>query len=120
MLNVYSKLYEKHPSLAIEEIVNLTSELTGVSQRSVYSARSELLNKRSFVGLLVRSGIAKCIIFMKEMNLQQLLKVLQFVNEDPELPTIKITSFYSLLHEIAFEFLDRNRKKLILLLWRRT
>ena len=45
ILNVYCKFCEKYPSLAIEDIVKLNAEFSGVSGGSINAAKSKIVNK---------------------------------------------------------------------------
>ncbi|PSN40098.1 hypothetical protein C0J52_13745 [Blattella germanica] len=47
VLNVFYKLSEKYPEVAINDIMEMTSEFTGVSVSAIYKARIELKNFNS-------------------------------------------------------------------------
>lgn len=142
ILNVFDKFCEKYPDLAIDDVVKITSEFTGVSVSGIYGARRERSSTgkvttpakkrpraRSVLDVVcddfVRSAI-RCKVhrFFANNEPPTLSKVLSAVNSDPDLPNLKKSSLHTLLKETGFEFISRKRKTVIvdrddIILWRR-
>ena len=141
ILNVFNGLLKQHPTLAIADIVKLTSEFTGVSIKSVWKVRSEhketgavktpqkkVLKPSSVIGNIddfTKSAIrAKIHQFFLENIPPTLDKVLSAVNSDPNLPDFKRTTFYRLLLQIGLKYVKRSEVNVIIdrddiVLWRR-
>ncbi|PSN53549.1 hypothetical protein C0J52_09177 [Blattella germanica] len=118
ILNVFSKLMDYNPEVAVYDIVKLTAEFTGVSHSSVMNIRKEhretgvistpkLKRKRPKTVLgkvdeLVKSAIRSKVqeLVLKSESLT-VVKILEAVNSDPDLPNFKRSTFYTLLLEIA-------------------
>ena len=63
-------------------------------------------------------------MFFEKNELPTIEKVLSVVNSDKELPDLKKSFLHKLLKELGFEFINRNRKRVIvdrddIILWRR-
>ena len=140
ILNVYKNVLESNPELSISDVGNEAARVTGVCKASVFRVISEYkkcgaLNspKKTKVRKRIsedvddfeRNAIRKKVhefFFLNE--LPTIDKVLKVVNDDPDLPTFKRTTFYHLLKELNFTYARRSRKSTLIdkdeiIVWRR-
>ncbi|XP_048361522.1 uncharacterized protein LOC125437708 [Sphaerodactylus townsendi] len=130
IMNVYSRIREEHPSLTVEECVEETSRLTGMSSAPIYRAkklwhttggvlqtpgkkrpRKSGTKRRdvkcdSFSRCAIR-GIVHKYFFRNEPP--TLKKILNDVNSDQDLPCISQTTLHSILKDIGFAYNRRHK-----------
>lgn len=141
VLNVFNSLRKKNPTCAVKQLEVMTSELTGISTKSIQNLRTEFRE----TGKVVTPGkkrkrnkpvIDHCDEFVKTaIKLQvhdffrnneppTVTKILRVVNDDPYLPNFKRATFYKIFKSIGFKFLKRNLKNCVterddIINWRR-
>uniref|UniRef100_A0A1B6JQC8 Uncharacterized protein n=1 Tax=Homalodisca liturata TaxID=320908 RepID=A0A1B6JQC8_9HEMI len=132
ILDVYKKIKKCHPEENVTFWVRKTSEMTAVSQRSIYRFRKEesegqmLIPRKTrrnveyqtsrplkYDGYVTGSIIRKVESFFAENSSPTLSSILQRVNDDPKLPTFKRTTLWRLLKENGFLF-EKNHRRSIL------
>ena len=128
--------------LVIKDVTKLISEFSGVSVNSINAIRLEIsragkvtspANKKKrkkpildlhcdeFVKSAVRRKVHQFYVNNEPPTVS---KVLLAVNSDSDLPNFKRTSFYTLLCDIGFQYVKRNRKNILIdhediILWQR-
>ncbi|XP_048345214.1 uncharacterized protein LOC125428705 [Sphaerodactylus townsendi] len=130
ILNVYSRIREKHPSLTVEECAEETSRLTGMPSAAIHRAkklwhttggvlgtpgkkrprRSETKRrdvKCDSISCCAIRGIVHKYFFKNEPP--TLNKILNDVNSDPDLPCISKTTLHRILRDIGFAYNRRHR-----------
>uniref|UniRef100_A0A1B6G1M9 Uncharacterized protein n=1 Tax=Cuerna arida TaxID=1464854 RepID=A0A1B6G1M9_9HEMI len=132
ILSVYKQIKKCHPKENVTFWVRKTSELTAVSQRSIYRFRKEesqgqiLIPRKTrrnveyqtsrrlkYDGYVTRTIIRKVESFFAENSSPTLSSILQRVNDDPKLPTFKRTTLWRLLKENGFLFEKNNRRSIL-------
>lgn len=140
ILNVYKHETEENPLQLKDEIINKVANKTGVCSRSVYniireyttnhkfSAPKTNQNRKKIVDLVddfSRNAIRRIVHqYFFRNELPTLDKVLKDINDTPDLPNFKRTTFYRLLKSLNFTYQKRGRNSLLLdrdeiVLWRR-
>lgn len=121
------------------DIVKKTSEICGVSERSIYRVLreysdthtiSEPVHKRNRLNIVQKiddfdkSAIRKIVhSFFLKGELPTIKKILQNVNDDETLPSLSITSLRRILKHLKFKFMKRQNKSILMdrrdiVLWR--
>ncbi|KAG8321764.1 tRNA (guanine(37)-N1)-methyltransferase [Homalodisca vitripennis] len=132
ILDVYKQIKKCHPEENVTFWVRKTSEMTAVSQRSIYRFRKEeskgqmLIPRKTrrnveyqtsrrlkYDGYVTGTIIRKVESFFAENSSPTLSSILQRVNDDPKLPTFKRTTLWRLLKENGFLF-EKNHRRSIL------
>lgn len=140
ILNVYKTAIESNPERLISDIGNEAARITGVSKASVFRVMREYKNsgvlnspkktksrKRILedVDDFDRNAIRRKVHeFFFRNELPTVDKVLKVVNDDPDLPTFKRTTFYHLLKKLNFTYSRRGRDSNLIdkneiIVWRR-
>lgn len=140
ILNTYKTTLEFHPELSISDIGDRTAHITGVSKASVFRVIKQYKNdgvlkspKRKKLRRCVKEDVdefnrnairKKVHEFFFKKELPTVNKVLKVVNDDPDLPTFKRTTFYHLLKELNFTYSRRGRDSTLIdkdeiIMWRR-
>lgn len=140
ILNVYKTALESNPELTISDIGDKAACITGVSKASVFRVMREYTNcgvlnspKKTKLRKRVLDDIddfdrnairRKVHEFFFRNELPTINKVLKVVNDDPDLPTLKRTTFYYLLKELNFTYSRRGRDSTLIdkneiIVWRR-
>lgn len=140
ILNVYKTALESNPEVLISDIADNAARATGVCKSSVF----KVLREYKECGILnspKKTKLRKCILeeiddfdrnairrkvheFFFRNELPTINKVLKVVNDDPDLPTFKRTTFYRLLKELNFTYSRRGRDSTLIdkneiIVWRR-
>ncbi|GAB6030259.1 hypothetical protein CHUAL_005936 [Chamberlinius hualienensis] len=129
IVNVYyqlSKEAHKFPN----ELVNRAAYLTGVSSRTVSNLKTakklvspkirqlkapQANNRLVKYDALELQGIrCKVHSFFHKNQIPTAKKVLNVVNEDPDLPSFTLSTFYNVLHDIGFVYTERKRQNLMI------
>ncbi|XP_067131417.1 uncharacterized protein [Centruroides vittatus] len=140
VLNLFNSLTETNPELCVNDIVKMVAKTTGISERSIYRIRKEYFTNgkvitpsktRKRTQLVDKyDEFTKCAIRGKVHNFYFLNelptadKVLQAVNDDPDLPDFTRSTIYNLLKLLNFKYTNRNRNSRLIerddiILWRR-
>lgn len=140
ILNVYKCEMRENPTLVLEELQNRVADKTGVCSRTVYNVIKEYKETHTFSAPKRKLTYKKYIDSIDDFDknairrkvhqfffrneLPTIDKVLREVNDDPDLPDFKRTTFYKLIKELNFKFQSRGRNSMLLdrneiVLWRR-
>lgn len=129
VMNIYHKLKEQHPEKSQKDVVQLVSNLSGVSVASINRMQHEFQVKGvlstpgkkrpSSAGKATRvnkydeftlSAIRRKVhFFYKRNEIPTAAKIMKVVNEDNELPTLSVRTVQRLLGDLGFVFRKRSR-----------
>lgn len=139
ILNVHDALKYQNPLCTVDTLVEMCSQMTGVSKSSIYRLKSEKRSgvvkppipspgrKSVCIDEDIKTGIRRqvhCFYFNKEIP--TLDKILGALKEDQNLgPTISRKKLWETLKEMNFRWEKQNRKSLLIekdeiICWRRT
>lgn len=120
ILNIYKTEINIHPEASVSDVVEKTSLAAGVSVASVYRILSEYKLKHKLsspkkekkrIKLLDtiddfdRTAIRRKVHqFFFQNQIPTIDKILKVVNDDPDIPNFKRTSFYKLIKCLNFKF----------------
>ncbi|XP_076278003.1 uncharacterized protein LOC143207946 [Lasioglossum baleicum] len=128
VLNVYNKEKEKNPDKNIDEIVDATAAITGISKRSIYRIRSEAgagviaspkkkkprLRVTEKIDDFDKNAIRRIVHqFVFRGKLPTIRNVLEEVNADSTLPDFKKSSFHKLLTDMNIKFERHGRNSFL-------
>lgn len=140
LLNLYKYEVQEDAISPIDHIVEKVANKSGVCCRSIYNVVREYKRKHEFVEPKTNQNRKRIIDSMSEFDknairrkLHQYFfksefptidKVLKDVNEDPDLPSFRRSTFYKLLKALNFKYEKRGRKSLLterdeIVIWRR-
>lgn len=140
IMNIYKTQLEENPLLPVDELVRKAGNIAGVSSSSVYAVMREYKQKHYFSVPKPYPSRKKIIDMVDDFDLNAIRRkvhqfffrnemptinsILKDVNDDPDLPNFKRSTFHKLLKKLSFKFLKRGRNSLLLekpeiVLWRR-
>lgn len=140
ILNVFNKLSEENPGLALKQIAEMTGQQTGVGTASVYRIRKQINQNNDlkspsktrnrcplpdkyddFTKSAIRSKIHQ---FFIRNELPTVKKILAEINGDDDLPNFSRSTLQRLLKVMKFKYVSRSGRAIIIdrddiVLWRR-
>lgn len=139
IMNVYKTELDADPSNLISDIVKKTSASTGVSTTTVYRVVAEYKRgefsspKKSKKRMTILDAVddfdqtairRKVHEFFFKNEIPTIDKMLKAVNDDPDLPSFKRTTFYQLIKVLNFKYAKRDRNSALvdrdeIVVWRR-
>lgn len=134
VLNVYIKLREQNPGKSENGIIQLSAELTGVSERSIFKIISEMkkngkvstpgkkrpLKENTQTRERIYDDFTKTAIrrkvhaFFFKNEIPTAHKVMLAINEDDDLPNISTRTVRNLMHDLGFVFKKRRRCSMLM------
>ncbi|XP_046145738.1 uncharacterized protein LOC123989072 [Osmia bicornis bicornis] len=130
IINLYKSLKEERPDLNYRPLIALLSKRTGIGQLTISKAVSEYKStgavtspntKRPRMNILEKTseeailGIRKKVHeFWFRREIPNMKKILEAVNEDPQLPGFSESSLYRLLKRMEFKYVVRARNSALI------
>ncbi|XP_072381874.1 uncharacterized protein [Diabrotica undecimpunctata] len=140
IVNVYKHELQENPALILSAVEKRVADKVGVSDSSVFKVIREYKTTHTLVvpkKCTTRKGKLESVDDFDKVAIRRIVhqfffrneiptidRVLQQVNDDPNLPDFKRTTFYKLLKKLQFKFEKRGRNSMLtdrddLVIWRR-
>ncbi|XP_072400288.1 uncharacterized protein [Diabrotica undecimpunctata] len=140
IVNVYKHELRENPALILSAVEKRVADKVGVSDSSVFKVIREYKTTHTLVApkkCTTRKGKLESVDDFDKVAIRRVVhqfffrneiptidRVLQQVNDDPNLPDFKRTTFYKLLKKLQFKFEKRGRNSMLtdrddLVIWRR-
>ncbi|XP_054717309.1 uncharacterized protein LOC129226706 [Uloborus diversus] len=134
VMNVFHKLQVRNPNDSVTEILDKTSDLTGVSTRSILRMQNEFKIQGSFstpgrkrparkgkatrmqkFDDFVLSAIRRKVhLFFKRNEIPTVAKVMKTINEGTDLPNLTIATTRRLMQDLGFVYKKRSRNSMLI------
>nr|XP_034190884.1 uncharacterized protein LOC117609093 [Osmia lignaria]XP_034190885.1 uncharacterized protein LOC117609093 [Osmia lignaria] len=130
IVDLYKSLKEEHPEMKYRPLIQLLSKQTGIGQLTISKTVSEYKStgtvkspnkKRPRMNILEKTSEEDILAIRRKVHefwfrreIPNVRKILEAVNQDPELPSFSESSLYRLLKRIEFKYIVRARNSALI------